>query len=92
MTSKLSMDRAGRVVLPKPVREHLQLQPGDESLEMESFEDHIILRPVRQRATMRKEQGVWVFDSGEPITASAVSETIQEIRDERSDRVLGIKR
>jgi AbrB family looped-hinge helix DNA binding protein len=86
------MDRAGRVVLPKPVREHLQLQPGDESLEIESFEDHIVLRPVRHRATMRKEQGVWVFDSGEPITASTVRETIQEIRDERSDRVLGIKR
>jgi AbrB family looped-hinge helix DNA binding protein len=91
MNAKLSMDRAGRVVLPKPIRDRLQLEPG-ESLEIEPFEDHIVLRPIRQQATMRKELGVWVFDTGEPITASEVRETIQKVRDERSDRVLGIKR
>jgi AbrB family looped-hinge helix DNA binding protein len=91
MNAKLSMDRAGRVVLPKPIREQLQLEPG-ESLEIESFEDHIVLRPIRQHATMRKELGVLVFDTGEPITAATVQETIQRVRDERSDRALGIKR
>jgi len=85
------MDRAGRVVLPKPVRDRLQLEPG-EALEIESFEDHIVLRPIRQHATMRKELGVLVFDTGEPLTASVVRETIQKVRDERSDRALGIKR
>ena len=91
MNPKLSMDRAGRVVLPKPIRDRLQLEPG-ESLEIESFEDHIVLRPIRQHATMRKELGVLVFDTGEPISASDVRETIQKIREERSDRALGIKR
>ena len=91
MNAKLSMDRAGRVVLPKPIREQLQLEPG-ESLEIESFEDHIVLRPIRQHATMRKELGVLVFDTSEPITAATVQETIQRVRDERSDRALGIKR
>ena len=91
MNTKLSIDRAGRVVLPKPIRDRLQLEPG-ESLEIESFEDHIVLRPIREHATMRKELGVLVFDTGEPITASEVRKTIQKIRDERSDRVLGIKR
>ena len=91
MKPKLSMDRAGRVVLPKPVRDRLQLAPG-EILEIESFEDHIVLRPIRQRATMRKELGVLVFDTGEPVTAADVREIIQNVRDERSDRALGIKR
>jgi AbrB family looped-hinge helix DNA binding protein len=91
MNAKLSMDRAGRVVLPKPIREQLQLAPG-ESLEIESFEDHIVLRPIRQHATMRKERGVLVFDTGEPVLASDVRETIQKVRDERSDRSLGIRR
>jgi len=90
MNSKLSMDRAGRVVLPKPIRERLQLEPG-ESLEIESFEDHIVLRPIRQHATMRKELGVLVFDTSEPLSASDVRETIEKVRDERSDRALGIK-
>ena len=90
MNSKLSMDRAGRVVLPKPIRERLQLEPG-ESLEIESFEDHIVLRPIRRHATMRKELGVLVFDTSEPLSASDVRETIEKVRDERSDRALGIK-
>ena len=91
MNAKLSMDRAGRVVLPKPIRERLQLEPG-ESLEIESFEDHIVLRPIRQHATMRKERGVLVFDAGEPLSASEARETIEKVRDERSDRSLGIRR
>jgi AbrB family looped-hinge helix DNA binding protein len=91
VNAKLHIDRAGRVVLPKPIRERLQLEPG-ESLEIESFDDHIVLRPVRLNATMRKELGVLVFDTGEPISASDVRQTIQEVRNERSDRSLGIRR
>ncbi len=91
MNARLHIDRAGRVVLPKPIRERLQLEPG-ESLEIESFDDHIVLRPVRLHATMRKELGVLVFDTGEPISASDVRLTIQKVRNERSDRSLGIRR
>ena len=91
MNARLSIDRAGRVVLPKPIRDRLHLEPG-ESLEIESFADHIVLRPIRERATMRRELGVLVFDTGEPVTASEVRETIEQIRDERMDAALGIKR
>ena len=91
MNAKVSMDRAGRVVLPKAIRERLQLEPG-ESLEIESFGDHIVLWPIRQHATMRKELGVLVLDTGEPLSASDVLETTEKVRDERSDRALGIKR
>ncbi|MGA9352656.1 MAG: AbrB/MazE/SpoVT family DNA-binding domain-containing protein [Terriglobales bacterium] len=91
MNATLSIDRAGRLVLPKPVREQLQLEPG-ESLEMESFEDHVILRPVRGNGLMRKKKGVWVFSGGAPLKASAVRETIQSIRKGREPAGLGKKR
>lgn len=91
MSTNVSMDRAGRVVLPKPVRERLQLEPG-ESLEIESFEDHIVLRPVRGKAEMHKKRGIWVFHSGEPLTASVAEETIRKVREEREDAILGRKR
>ena len=91
MNAKLSMDRAGRVVLPKPVRDRLQLEPG-ESLEIESFDDHIVLRPVRERGKMRKKQGVWVFSSGVPLKASVVEDTIRKVREEREDEILGRNR
>lgn len=78
----LTIDRAGRLVLPKPVRDELQLAAGD-SLELESSEDQIILRPVRGGATLRKKQGVWVMRTGKPLSAEVVNRTIRKIRNER---------
>lgn len=82
MTSKLTIDKAGRIVLPKPIRQELQIEPGD-TFEIETQGDEIKLRPVRSQATMRKKRGVWVFRSGEPLTAETVNKIIQEVRDER---------
>lgn len=88
MTAKLRVDKAGRVVLPKPVREKLRLAPGDE-LELKTTDDQITLRPLRGTAQLRKKCGVWVFHSGEPLSASAVEETIEQIRRERDERNTG---
>ena len=90
MNTTLNVDRAGRLVLPKPVREQLQLEPG-EPLELESFDDHIVLRPVRGNASMYKKQGIWVFRTG-PLKASVVDETIRKVRKERERQILGTKR
>lgn len=87
----MNMDRAGRLVLPKPVREQLQLEPG-QPLELESFDDHIVLRPVRGNASMYKKQGVWVFRGGAPLKASAVRETLRRVRKDREEAILGRKR
>ncbi len=62
------MDSAGRLIIPKPIREELHLKAGD-SLEIESKSDQITLRPVRPQATLKKEQGVWVYQ-GEPADVS----------------------
>jgi AbrB family looped-hinge helix DNA binding protein len=91
MNATISIDRAGRLVLPKPVRQQLQLEPG-ESLELESFEDRIILRPVRGNATAYKKQGIWVFRTGTPLKASVVEETIRKVRKERERQILDTKR
>jgi AbrB family looped-hinge helix DNA binding protein len=90
MNTTLTIDKAGRVVLPKPVRDALQISPGD-SLELESSEDHIILRPAPSKGHMYKKQGLWVFDSGSAgtISADAVNKTIRRVRAERHRHVLG---
>jgi len=82
MTTTLTIDRAGRLVLPKPVREELQLSAGD-SLELESSEDQIVLRPVRGAATMRKKEGVWVMRIGKPLSPEVVNQTLRKIRNGR---------
>ena len=91
MFTTLTLDKAGRLVLPKPVRDELQLGPGD-SLELESSEDRIVLRPARGSGSMRKEQGVWVFDSGQPLAAETVHKTMRRVRDERERKTLGKSR
>jgi AbrB family looped-hinge helix DNA binding protein len=82
MNTRLVIDRAGRVVIPKPLREELQLEPGD-ALEMESTGEQITLRPVRGTGPLTKEHGIWVFHSGVPLAASVTDEVLQQIREER---------
>jgi AbrB family looped-hinge helix DNA binding protein len=88
MVTTLTIDKAGRIVLPKPVRDELQLSPGD-SLEVDSSEERVILRPVRGNGRIYKKQGVWVFDSGEPLGADVVNKTLRRVREERDRRNLG---
>ncbi len=45
----------------------------------------------KNRATARKKQGVWVFRAGAPLKASVVRETIELVRKEREQEVLGRK-
>jgi AbrB family looped-hinge helix DNA binding protein len=79
---RLTIDRAGRVVIPKPLRVELRLEPGD-TLEMESTGERITLRPVRGTGPLTKEHGVWVFHTAQPLPASATDEMLQQIREER---------
>ena len=88
MNARLSIDKAGRVVIPKPLREELRLEPGD-SLEMESAGEQITLRPARGTGPLSKEHGVWVFHSGQPLPASATDEMLKQLREERDMANLG---
>jgi AbrB family looped-hinge helix DNA binding protein len=83
-----TVDKAGRVVLPKPVRDELQLSAGD-SLEIEISEEQIVLRPVKGRVGMRKKQGIWVLDFDEPISAAATNKVQRDIRRRRERSALG---
>jgi len=46
----------------------------------------------KDRVPTRKKRGIWVFWAGAPLTASVVKETIDIIRNEREQQVLGRKR
>ena len=88
MNTRLIIDKAGRVVIPKPLREELHLEPGD-SLEMESAGEQITLRPLRGTGPLTKEHGVWVFHNGQPLAASTTDEMLRLIREERDLANLG---
>ena len=80
MTAKITIDKAGRVVIPKPLRQQMHLAPGD-ALQLESEGERITLRPVRLQATLKKEYGVWVYQ-GEAIAAS-IPDLIDREREKR---------
>jgi AbrB family looped-hinge helix DNA binding protein len=88
MTTRLTIDKAGRVVIPKQLREELHLEAGD-ALEMESAGEQITLRPVRGTGPLTQEQGVWVFRTGIPLPAAATDDVLQRIREERDVSNLG---
>lgn len=88
MSTRLIVDKAGRVVIPKALRDRLHLQAGD-SLEMESAGERITLRPVHGTSPLRKEHGVWVFHAGETLDAPVTDEMLRKIREERDLASLG---
>lgn len=89
MTKKLTIDKAGRVVIPKSLRDNLHLRAGD-SLQLESFGEEITLKPIRDVAPLHKEKGIWVFRSGQPIKTLSIPALIDKVREERFNDILGL--
>ena len=86
-----TLDSAGRVVIPKALRDELNLSPGD-TLSIQSDGEQVVLRPVRSASALRKEKGIWVFRSGQGISATDTARALEELRRERARTVLGPRR
>jgi AbrB family looped-hinge helix DNA binding protein len=75
----IQIDKAGRVVLPKPLREQFNLLPGGKlhlSVEGNGFE----LEPADAGGELARKGSVLVFMGGfaEPITTAKVNELLQQ--------------
>lgn len=79
MNTKVTLDKAGRVIIPKRLRDALRLATGD-TLTVESNGNEVTLRPVRSGAALRKERGIWVFRGGAKLTAAETDGALQESR------------
>jgi AbrB family looped-hinge helix DNA binding protein len=77
----LSIDRAGRVVLPKPIRDRLRLRPGSR-LEVEVHDDHLRLIPLARGPALVEERGWWVHQ-GTPDPGADLAEAVERHRRER---------
>jgi AbrB family looped-hinge helix DNA binding protein len=88
MRVRVTLDKAGRVVLPKPLRDELRLSPGD-TLEVSVEGDAMTLRPKRAAPALQKERGIWVYRTGEPLTAAETDEAAHRIRNQRASQALG---
>ena len=80
----IQIDKAGRVVLPKPLRQQFNLLPGDKlrlSVEGNGFR----LEPVDAGGELVRKGSVLVFtgDFAEPITTAKINELIEQDREGR---------
>lgn len=85
MIGKVTLDQAGRVVLPKSVRDELRLAPGD-TLDLTVEGEGVTLRPRRAVTPLQKERGVWVLRTGKPLTAKETEATLRNIRAQHERR------
>lgn len=80
MTHKTTIDRAGRIVIPKPLRDNFRLAPGD-TVEIDSSGEEITLRPARVPVALVKEEGIWVYRAG--LGDTVLRDLIDHARQER---------
>lgn len=84
MKETIQIDRAGRVVLPKPLRQRFRLHGGD-LLTLEIKGDAIELRPAKSAATLKRVNGVLVHNGGGKLPNR---DLVAEAREERIDDLI----
>lgn len=89
-TDTIQIDKSGRVVLPKPVREQFNLVPGDK-LHLSVEGNSIKLEPSDTGGKLVHKGSVLVFtgEFAEPITTAKVEELIQQEREGRFAAAVG---
>lgn len=80
---RTTIDRAGRVVIPKPVRDATGLRPGQE-VEIREREGLIEIEPVGKRMTLVERDGFLAAEvEGEappPLTVEEVRSLLERVR------------
>jgi AbrB family looped-hinge helix DNA binding protein len=85
MNAKVQIDTAGRVVLPKKIRERFRLEGGD-TLMLEVKGDAIELRPQKPTAQLRRVNGVLVLVS--EMSLPLEKDLVAGSRNERIDEIV----
>ena len=80
----VTIDKAGRLVVPKEIRDRMGLRAGDE-LEIEEFNGKIeISKPVKERKLIETENGLLTLEPDPdepPITQEQVREQLERVRE-----------
>ncbi len=78
---ELRIDKAGRIVVPKPLRERLGFKP-DTELEAVEHPEGVLLKRVQQQPSMVKVHGLWV-DQGRAEPGANWERILEDVREER---------
>ena len=81
-----TLDKFGRIVIPKQVRDDLGLSPGS-VLKVEERAKEIVLKPVAESSPLILKDGILVF-TGE--VEGDIETILRRDREERSRRLTGL--
>ena len=81
-----TLDKFGRIVIPKEIRDDFNLIPGSQ-IRIEESNQAIILKPIGGEPNLHWKDGVLVF-SGSPM--GALDKALEKHREERTKK-LGLK-
>lgn len=76
------VDKSGRLVLPKAVRQQLGITP-DTDLEIVPAQGGILLRPVADQPPLRQIDGLWVHQ-GTATSSADWGRLVSAVREERA--------
>jgi AbrB family looped-hinge helix DNA binding protein len=83
---EIRIDKAGRIVVPKPLRERLGFKP-DTELEAIEQPEGLLLKRVEQGPSMVKVDGLWVH-RGIPEPGVNWERIVEDVREERIQSLL----
>jgi AbrB family looped-hinge helix DNA binding protein len=85
MIERVTIDKFGRILIPKAIREQLRLKP-DQSLELHSHDGELTLRPTIPGEIIKKN-GMYVWTG--PVPQDSWDEITNSLREDRVDAILG---
>jgi len=87
MNGTAEIDKAGRVVIPKKIRDAMHLRAGDR-LSLEFTGETLMMGPERKAKGLEKDRDVWVYDSGVPMAEEV--NWVEQDRERRMRYVAGL--
>lgn len=88
MNATVEIDKAGRLVVPKKIRDVLHLRPGDK-LDVQVDGDRMTMAHHRAGKGLYEKGGWLVYDSGVPMSVEQSLRLVDEAREERDKFLLG---
>ena len=86
MNAIAEIDKAGRLVVPKKMRDALHLVPGTR-INLHQVGQTITLQTESKPRGLYKKEGMWVYETGRPIPPEAIN-WLNEDREERSEKFM----
>lgn len=87
MNAIVEIDKAGRVVVPKKMRDALHLTAGTR-LRVEQAGDRLIFETDFPAGKLQMRDGMWVMVGGTPLPDAEVNALIQQGYEERQQRIM----